>query len=60
MNDEVDQMFVVTTVEIIVREQEVWAADMSEAAEFVENTERQTDGVEVHRDAFLFRVEVAE
>ena len=60
MNEEVDQKFIVTTTEIIVREQEVWATTLAEAAEFVEGTERQTDGIEVHRDAFLFKVEVAE
>lgn len=60
MNEEVDRKFIVTTTEIIVREQEVWADSLAEAAEFVEGTERQTDGIEVHRDAFLFKVEVAE
>lgn len=55
-----DQKFIVTTTEIIVRQQEVWADTLAEAAEYVEDTERQTDGVEVHRDAFLFKVEVAE
>ena len=55
-----DQKFVVTTAEIIVRQQEVWAESLADAAWYVEETERNTDGVEVHRDAFLFRVEVAE
>lgn len=60
MNEGVDQKFVVTTTEIIVREQEVWASSLAEAAEFVEDVGGYSDGVVVTRDAFIFRAEVAE
>lgn len=60
MNGEVDHKFIVTTTEVVVREQEVWASSLAEAAEFVEDVGGYTDGVVVTRDAFIFSAEVAE
>ena len=52
-----DQKFVVTTTEIIVRQQEVWATTLAEAAEYVQNILGDEDGEVVNRKFDVLRVE---